>query len=110
MTTSEFLCLYAHGSFVHVAFSKHRNNLINLQSNVGREAFNEGAEILPSMGMPTFDKRQSESLQDEEDIYWAGNISIGTPGQTFLIDFDSEPISGLLSFKYRLMCHTSRLI
>jgi cathepsin D len=32
----------------------------------------------------------SEPLTDEEDDEeWAGNISIGTPGQTFLVDFDT---------------------
>ena len=34
-------------------------------------------------------KRQSESLTDESEEEWAGNISIGTPGETFLIDFDT---------------------
>jgi cathepsin D len=35
-------------------------------------------------------KRQAEPLEDENDIEWTGGISIGTPGKTFLIDFDSE--------------------
>ena len=36
------------------------------------------------------EKRQSESLTDEEDDEeWAGKITIGTPAQSFLIDFDS---------------------
>lgn len=36
-------------------------------------------------------QRQSEPLNDEGDNeLWAGSISIGTPGQTFLIDFDSK--------------------
>ena len=35
-------------------------------------------------------KRQSESLTDEnDDVEWAGTISIGTPAQKFLIDFDT---------------------
>jgi cathepsin D len=35
-------------------------------------------------------KRQSETLTDEEDdLEWAGTISVGTPAQKFLIDFDS---------------------
>lgn len=35
-------------------------------------------------------KRQSEKLADEnDDEEWAGTISIGTPAQSFLIDFDS---------------------
>ena len=37
-----------------------------------------------------FEKRQKEALTDEEnDLEWAGTISIGTPAQSFLIDFDS---------------------
>ena len=36
------------------------------------------------------EKRQSEALTDEDsDVEWAGTISIGTPAQNFLIDFDS---------------------
>lgn len=36
-------------------------------------------------------KRQAEKLTDEDDDEeWAGTISIGTPAQSFLIDFDSE--------------------
>ncbi|QRW23991.1 aspartyl protease [Rhizoctonia solani] len=35
-------------------------------------------------------KRQAEPLIDEEDdLLWAGTITIGTPGQSFLIDFDT---------------------
>jgi cathepsin D len=36
------------------------------------------------------EKRQSEKLTDEDsDEEWAGTISVGTPAQKFLIDFDS---------------------
>ncbi|KAI8972223.1 acid protease [Trametes punicea] len=74
--------------------NKHRNNLINLERNVGRHAFNEGAHIKPvanySSMRNSHNKRQAEALTDEGgDQYWAGNINIGTPGQTFLIDFDT---------------------
>ncbi|KDN35437.1 hypothetical protein RSAG8_11575, partial [Rhizoctonia solani AG-8 WAC10335] len=35
-------------------------------------------------------KRQAEPLIDEEDdLLWAGTITIGTPGQSFLIEFDT---------------------
>ncbi|KAG8717152.1 Type I transmembrane sorting receptor [Ceratobasidium sp. 394] len=34
-------------------------------------------------------KRQKEPLTDEQDELWAGTISIGTPAQSFLIDFDT---------------------
>ncbi|OSD06723.1 acid protease [Trametes coccinea BRFM310] len=80
--------------------NKHRNNLMNLERNEGSHAFNEltpiqGAHIRPvanysAMYKAGNDKRQAESLTDEGgDQYWAGNIAIGTPGQTFLIDFDT---------------------
>ncbi|KAI0823444.1 acid protease [Trametes gibbosa] len=71
--------------------NKHRANLINLERNVGRHAFKEGAEIKPLASIPvSLAKRQSEALTDEdEDTEWAGTISIGTPAQKFLIDFDT---------------------
>ncbi|KAJ7023469.1 acid protease [Mycena alexandri] len=79
--------------------NKHRQNLINLQKNKGIEAFNEGAEIKALVKIPIdvearmqqrAVKRQSESLTDEEDDEeWAGTISVGTPAQKFLIDFDT---------------------
>lgn len=71
--------------------SKHRANLINLEKNVGRHVFKEGAEIKPLAVVPaSLSKRQKEALTDEdEDTEWAGTISIGTPAQKFLIDFDT---------------------
>jgi cathepsin D len=45
---------------------------------------------LPASVQERMEKRQSEALAEEnsgED--WAGTISIGTPAQHFLIDFDS---------------------
>ncbi|CDO78035.1 hypothetical protein BN946_scf184885.g1, partial [Trametes cinnabarina] len=73
--------------------NKHRQNMINLERNMGREAFNEGAEIMPLANysqLAPHDKRQAEMLTDEAgDQYWAGNIAIGTPGKSFLIDFDT---------------------
>ncbi|KAJ7135850.1 acid protease [Mycena epipterygia] len=80
--------------------NKHRQNLINLQKNKGAEAFNAGAEIKPVATLPADvearmvrraeEKRQSEKLTDEDsDEEWAGTISIGTPAQSFLIDFDT---------------------
>jgi len=55
----------------------------------------QGAQILPLATLPAsvqerMEKRQSEALTDEDsDVEWAGTISIGTPAQNFLIDFDS---------------------
>ncbi|KAI0366743.1 protease [Pilatotrama ljubarskyi] len=71
--------------------NKHRQNMINLEHNIGREAFNDGAEIMPVAHYdPPSQKRQAEKLTDEGgDEYWAGTISIGTPLKNFLIDFDT---------------------
>ncbi|KAJ4463847.1 aspartic protease [Lentinula edodes] len=73
--------------------NKHRQNLINLQNNTG--SLPQGFEIkaltsLPSSVEANLKKRQSEALSDEEDDEeWAGTISIGSPGQSFLVDFDT---------------------
>ncbi|KAI0930017.1 hypothetical protein AcV5_006827 [Taiwanofungus camphoratus] len=75
--------------------NKHRQNLINLERNVGRQAFPEGADILPLLGLPstitiTLNKRQNEPLIDEqEDLEWVGPITVGAPSQDFIIDFDT---------------------
>ncbi|KAI0630212.1 protease [Trametes polyzona] len=71
--------------------NKHRQNLINLERNLGLGAFNEGASILPGMPYPDpLKKRQAEPLVDENgDEFWAGTISIGTPSKNFFIDFDT---------------------
>ncbi|KAJ8495865.1 hypothetical protein ONZ51_g1455 [Trametes cubensis] len=69
--------------------NKHRNNLINIEANLGREAFNEGAEIKAFVHLPQ-SKRQAEELTDQEaEEYWTGSIQIGTPGQPFAMDFDT---------------------
>ncbi|KAJ7875523.1 acid protease [Mycena olivaceomarginata] len=79
--------------------NKHRANLLNLQKNKGQGAFNQGAEIKELKTLPIdvearmqqrAVKRQSEALTDEDsDEEWAGTISVGTPAQKFLIDFDT---------------------
>jgi len=70
---------------------KYRQNLINLERNVGKQAFSEGARILDlSEIQGGVKRRQAEPLTDElQDTEWAGPITIGTPGQNFLIDFDT---------------------
>ncbi|KAF7326657.1 Acid protease [Mycena venus] len=65
----------------------------------GAAAFNEGATIQPLATIPKdvqarmerrAAKRQAEALTDEEDgVEWTGTISVGTPAQKFLIDFDT---------------------
>lgn len=75
-----------------VALSKHRQNLINLESNRGREAFNAGAEIKEVAVLPEhLAKRQSsEPLTDQnQDTEWTGSVSIGSNNQKFVIDFDT---------------------
>lgn len=73
-------------------FSKHIQNLKNLEHNVGRKAFPEGAHIRVPVVVPepSVEKRQHEALTDQDgDVEWTGSISIGTPNQPFTIDFDT---------------------
>ncbi|EPS95689.1 aspartic protease [Fomitopsis schrenkii] len=69
--------------------NKHRRNLMNLQANDAK-SMNEGAEVKPARTYDALEKRQEEPTTDENnDLEWAGSISIGTPAQSFLIDFDT---------------------
>ena len=65
----------------------------SIRTLANKGALPEGWVVKDFLDVPaTASKRAtgSESLTDEEDDEeWAGNISIGTPGQTFLIDFDT---------------------
>ncbi|GJJ14501.1 hypothetical protein Clacol_008765 [Clathrus columnatus] len=74
-------------------YRKHRQNLINIQRNRERKALNNGGEIKErstiTLAPESLSRRQSDSLTDEQAVEWLGNIAIGTPGQTFLIDFDT---------------------
>ena len=69
--------------------SKHRANLINLEKNVGRQAWPVGAEILEPREVPELHKRQSESLTDQQEEEWTGSVTIGSNKQSFIIDFDT---------------------
>jgi cathepsin D len=47
----------------------------------------------------SINKRQARPLTDEDqDVEWAGPITIGTPGQSFLIDFDSASILSSITY------------
>ena len=71
-----------------VISNKYRQNLMTLKANGG--TLREGAYIKDLAFVPSEHvKRQNEALDDENDTEWAGEVSIGTPPVTFLIDFDS---------------------
>ncbi|KAJ7057931.1 acid protease [Mycena amicta] len=68
-----------------LTINKHRQNLINLVNNFGPSALRKGAVIKPLAVLP----RDNHWIDEEHDAEWAGMISIGTPAQKFLIDFDT---------------------
>jgi cathepsin D len=73
------------------AKNKYRQNLLNLLQNGGQ--LHGDAQILPVAEVPAevLSKRQNEPLADEEDdILWAGTITMGSNDQQFFIDFDSK--------------------
>ncbi|KIJ41452.1 hypothetical protein M422DRAFT_172297 [Sphaerobolus stellatus SS14] len=91
LTTSEGV--FNHDLAILQSIATRKQNLINLKKNVGLQAFNEGAEIKPLAQIPSGLQARShgfEPLADEEsDSEWAGTIEVGTPGRSFLIDFDT---------------------
>ncbi|KAJ1300404.1 hypothetical protein OPQ81_005224 [Rhizoctonia solani] len=56
----------------------------------GNHAYKQrtGVDLFANLG-GVKSKRQNIQLADEQEELWAGEISIGTPGQKFLIDFDT---------------------
>ncbi|KAI0826810.1 acid protease [Trametes gibbosa] len=73
--------------------NKFRQNLINLQRNLGAGALPFGAEIKALATLPKHllhDKRGGVPLTDQSfDLEWTGLVAIGNPPQNFTIDFDT---------------------
>ncbi|KAF8823970.1 hypothetical protein HHX47_DHR9000475 [Lentinula edodes] len=70
---------------------KYRRNLMNLQGNSGG-SLPAGMKLIdiPLRTQIQVRGQHDESLTDEnDDSEWAGMITIGRPGQKFLVDFDT---------------------
>ncbi|KAB5590488.1 Aspartic protease [Ceratobasidium theobromae] len=67
-------------------------HLVRVESKYyqGNKAYKKqtGVDLFKNLGKANF-KRQTVPLTDEQEELWAGEISIGTPAQTFLINFDT---------------------
>ena len=74
-----------------MSISKYQRNLRNLLTNTGR--LPDGWKIKDFREVPALSAKRaatSEPLTDlQSDAEWAGDITVGTPGQSFLIDFDT---------------------
>ncbi|KAH9894313.1 protease [Cubamyces lactineus] len=71
--------------------NKIRRNILNIQRNTGLLPAGV-VQVPPAALLPSrlLGKRQKVPLTDlEDDTEWTGNITIGTPPKTFLIDFDT---------------------
>ncbi|GJJ14013.1 hypothetical protein Clacol_008270 [Clathrus columnatus] len=81
------------GAVAHLnrTMNKYRQSLINLQNNGG--TLDEGVIVMPMRPVAhttSLTKRQSEALTDQEGgLEWTGVVSVGTPAQNFVIDFDT---------------------
>ncbi|KAF7375757.1 Acid protease [Mycena sanguinolenta] len=70
--------------------NKHRNNLLNLQKNKGVQLSIREPAVVPADVAERLLKRGSEKLTDQDDDEeWTGSVSVGTPAQKFVIDFDT---------------------
>ncbi|KAI0094230.1 acid protease [Irpex rosettiformis] len=77
-----------HNIKTHNKYQKNLRNLLNNTGSLPGEFELKDFRTIPDalLKRATF----SEPLTDElNDLEWAGTISIGTPGQSFLIDFDT---------------------
>ncbi|KAG8753205.1 Type I transmembrane sorting receptor [Ceratobasidium sp. 428] len=63
---------------------------VQVKYAVGNAAYkqNTGKALFPNLE-GSLVKRQNEPLTDEQEELWAGKITIGTPPQEFLVDFDT---------------------
>ncbi|KAH8921407.1 acid protease [Atractiella rhizophila] len=71
----------------HIDFVKNKfiGGIDNYHRNTGKHSILEASSHKKLLA-----KRQKEPLTDfNNDVLWAGTISIGTPAQKFLIDFDT---------------------
>lgn len=67
--------------------SKHVRNMLNLQRNVG---LRDGVVIPPLAKLPVdLEKRQLLPVTSQGNDEWTGTVLIGTPPQSFTIDFDT---------------------
>ncbi|KAI0724993.1 aspartic peptidase domain-containing protein [Fomitopsis betulina] len=74
--------------------NKYRRNLIAIDKRIGIHNYAKDAHIPPVATLPAsiksrLEARQSEELTDQDEEEWTGTVSIGTPAQEFIIDFDT---------------------